>query len=264
MTPIMSPRTVARRLKGSRMMQGRTTGPLRIMVSMLFMLLLVAPLMAVAEEQDEGWSGTVRLGYLATSGNTDTDNLNARLQLEYVTGRWAHSGFAAAFGAREEERTTAEAYELGARTTFDVNPYDYTFVRLNWRKDKFSGYDQQFSQAVGYGRRLINQPRQTLNVEIGAGARQATLRDGERQRDAILRLGSDYEFRFTETSSFKFDLSMESGADNTFTEAVSAVRTQLLGRLGLVVSYAVRNNSSVPPDTTRTDTLSALSLEYMF
>jgi len=35
-------------------------------------------------------------------------------------------------------------------------------VRLNWRKEKFSGYDQQFSQAVGYGRRLINQPRQTL------------------------------------------------------------------------------------------------------
>jgi len=247
------------------MMQGRTTGPLRIMVAMLFMLLLVAPLTAVAEEQDEsGWSGAVRLGYLATSGNTDTDNLNARFELGYATGRWAHAGFAAALGAREEDRTTAEAYELGARTTFDFNPYDYTFARLNWRKDKFSGYDEQFSQAVGYGRRLINRPRQTLNTEIGAGARQATLRDGERQSEAILRLGSDYEFRFTATSSFKFDLSMESGADNTFTEAVSAVRTQLLGRLGLVVSYTVRNNSSVPPGTSRTDTYSALSLEYMF
>jgi putative salt-induced outer membrane protein len=245
------------------MMQGRTTGQLLIVMSLL---LLVAPFVAVAEaEQDEGeggWSGAVRLGYLATSGNTDTDNLNARFELGYAAGRWAHSGFAAALGAREQDRTTAEAYELGARTTFDFNPFDYTFARLNWRKDKFSGFDEQFSQAVGYGRRLINHPRQTLNVEIGAGARQATLRDGERQNDAILRLGNDYEFRFTETSSFKFDLSVESGSDNTYSEAVSAVRTQLLGRLGLVVSYTVRNNSSVPPGSRRTDTFSALSLEY--
>ncbi|MCC5868493.1 MAG: DUF481 domain-containing protein [Gammaproteobacteria bacterium] len=227
------------------------------------LLLSAAP--ALADDEDASpWSGLARLGYLSTSGNTDTDNVNGRFELRYLTGRWKHSGFAAAIGAREEDRTTAEAYELGARTTYDFNEFDYVFARANWRKDKFSGYDQQISESLGYGRRLINTQRQHLNVEIGAGARQAKLRDGESQNEAILRFGSDYEFRFNDVAAFNFDLSVESGSDNTFTEAVAAVRTQLLGRLGLVVSYTVRNNSSVPVGTSRTDTYSALSLEYKF
>ena len=240
----------------------RLSAPTAFIVSLA--LLLMAPAGAEESEDESPWSGTARLGYLATTGNTDTDNLNARFGLEYASGRWKHSGTAAGIGAREDDRTTAEAYELGLRSTYDFNPYDFAFAQLNWRKDKFSGVDQQFSQAVGYGRRLINQPRQHLNVEIGAGARQATLRDGLSQNEAILRLGSDYEYRFNDVAAFNFDLAVESGADNTFTEAVAAVRTQLLGRLAFVVSYTVRNNSSVPEGSTSTDTFTALSLEYKF
>ncbi len=230
---------------------------------LLGMLLTTVP--ALADDGDGGpWSGLARLGYLSTSGNTDTDNINARFELGYATGRWNHSGFAAAIGAREDDRTTAEAYELGARTTFDFNEFDYVFAQASWRKDKFSGYDQQISESLGYGRRLINTERQYLNVEIGAGARQAKLRDGVSQNEAILRFGSDYEYRFNDVAALNLDLAVESGSDNTFTEAVAAVRTQLLGRLALVVSYTVRNNSSVPVGTSRRDTYSALSLEYKF
>lgn len=226
--------------------------------------LLLSGAPALADEDAGPWSGTARLGYLSTSGNTDTDNVNARFELGYAPGRWKHSGFAAGIGAREEDRTTAEAYELGARTTYDFNEFDYLFAQASWRKDKFSGYDQQISESVGYGRRLINTQRQHLNVEIGAGARQAKLRDGASRNEAILRFGSDYEYRFNDFAAFNVDLAVESGSDNTFSEAVAAVRTQLLGRLALVVSYTVRNNSSVPVGTSRTDTYSALSLEYKF
>lgn len=225
---------------------------------------LVGVASADEEADDGGWSGSARLGYLSTSGNSETDNLNARLTAEYATGAWLHRGIVAGVGAREDGRTIAEAYELGLRTTYDFNDFDFVFGRANWRKDKFSGFDQQFSQSLGYGRRLINQPRQHLNVEIGAGARQARQRDGNRVNEAILRFGSDYEFRFNDVAAFNFDLSIESGEDNTFTEAVGAFTTKLMGRLATVVSYTVRNNSRVPEGTTRTDTFTSISLEYSF
>lgn len=236
-----------------------------LVVATALSLLAMTPALADEDEaEDSPWSGNARLGYLSTSGNSETDNLNARVLAEYASGKWLHRGVAAGVGAREDDRTTAEAYELGLRTTYDFNEFDFAFGRANWRKDKFSGFDQQFSQSIGYGRRLINQPRQHLNVELGAGARQARQRDGTSVNEAILRFGSDYEFRFNDVASFNFDLAVESGGDNTFTEAVGAFTTKLLGRLASVVSYTVRNNSRVPEGNTRTDTFASISLEYTF
>jgi putative salt-induced outer membrane protein len=226
-------------------------------------LLSGAPVYA-DEEQESPWSGSARFGYLATTGNTNTDSINGRFLMKYQPGSWKYSAFAGGFGAREDSRTTAEAYEAGGSATYDFNAFDYAFGRVNWRKDKFSGFDQQISEAIGYGRRLINLPRQHLNVEIGAGARQSRRRTDESQNEAILRLGSDYEFRFNEVAAFNFDLSMESGSDNTFAEAIAALKTKLLGRLAMVASYTVRHNSSVPAGNARTDTFTALSLEYKF
>ncbi len=246
----------------TRFAQVRVQGLLAVTA---FGLLAVPPALADEDEAEEGpWSGSARLGYLSTSGNSETDNLNVRVVAEYASGKWLHRGVAAGVGAREDDRTTAEAYELGLRTTYDFNEFDFVFGRANWRKDKFSGFDQQFSQSIGYGRRLINQPRQHLNVELGAGARQARQRDGTTVNEAILRFGSDYEFRFNDVASFNFDIAIESGQDNTFTEAVGAFTTKLLGRLASVVSYTVRNNSRVPEGNTRTDTFTSISLEYTF
>jgi putative salt-induced outer membrane protein len=45
---------------------------------------------------------------------------------------------------------------------------------------------------------------------------------------------------------------------------VSAIKTGLIGALALVASYTVKNNSDVPPGSEKTDTFTALSLEYAF
>ena len=57
---------------------------------------------------------------------------------------------------------------------------------------------------------------------------------------------------------------MEAGKSNTYAESVTAISAKLLGDLALVASYTIRNNSDVPPLTEKTDTFTALSLEYVF
>lgn len=219
---------------------------------------------AAAEAPQGPWSGNVRLGYLATSGNSDTENMNFSFGVQYAIDKWTHGLTGSAVGASSDNETTAEAYTLGWRSTYDLTERDYLFGRVDWLKDKFSGFDQQLSQAVGYGRRVIVQPHQTLNLEIGAGARQSELRTGEEQKEAIARLGAKYEYRFNESAQFNFDLGIQTGEDNTFTEAVAALKTRLIGSLAAVVSYTVRNNTDVPADTEKTDTMTSVSLEYSF
>jgi putative salt-induced outer membrane protein len=219
---------------------------------------------AAATEPTGPWSGNVRLGYIATTGNTETSNANFAFGVDYQVERWTHGLTGSAVGASQDNETTAEAYTLGWRSKRDLTERDYLFGRVDWLKDKFSGYDQQLSQSVGYGRRVIMQPHQTLNLEIGPGARQSELRNGDEEKEVIVRLGANYAYHFNENARFNFDLGVQAGEENTFTEAVAGLTTRLYGNLAAVLSYTLRNNTDVPDDTEKTDTMTSVSLEYSF
>jgi putative salt-induced outer membrane protein len=232
----------------------------------LTLALVFTPLSLVAEETEEAspWAGKATLGYLATSGNTENSTLNTGFEVGYASGKWAHLLTAAAISASENEITTAEAYDLGWKSERKITDQDFVFGRIQWRKDNFGGYDTQFSQTLGYGRRLINNDKHKLNVELGVGARQSELQFGGRQDETIFTAGGYYKWQFSETAEFRQDLKTESGSSNTYIESVTALSAKLVGDLALVASYTIKNNSDVPPLTEKTDTYTALSLEYLF
>ncbi len=210
------------------------------------------------------WSGSTSLGFLSTSGNTDTTSYTMSFDVSYAVGKWTHTLDGAANGADESDTTTAEAFQAGWKTAYDFSAANYLFGLLNWRKDRFSGVDQQLSESIGYGRRLINTPAHLLSVELGAGHRSADLSDNTSESGVIGTLGLDYVWTFSETSNFEQNIGVETGSDNTYLESVSAIRAKLLGDLAIVLSYTVRNNSDVPVGNEKTDKFTAISLEYAF
>ena len=219
---------------------------------------------ATAEEDPSPWSGKVSFGYLATSGNTENSNLNGNFEVGYAKGNWSHLFDAYAINASENNATTAEAHGAGWKSEWNLSEHNFLFGRLSYRKDRFSGYPTQFSQSVGYGRRIFDTPAHMLNAEIGAGARQSEREDGLDENDIILNGGLNYKWTFSETANFTQDFTIEYGENNTYMESVSAVSTSIVGALALVVSYTIKNNSDVLPGTVETDTYTALSLEYAF
>lgn len=248
-------------------MDGRPRSAREVIVQKIIVLLILGGLysgIAQADEESGPWSGKASLGYLATSGNTENTTLNSAFELGYLTGDWAHKLTLKAVQASENEETTAEAYEAAWKSEFSLTDADFLFGRLNWRKDRFSGYDQQFSQSVGYGRRLIKNDRHELNAEIGVGSRQSDLVDGTSENEFIVRGGMDYRFIFSENAEFLQELIVESGGENTYIESISAVKASLVGNLALVASYTIKNNSDVPVGSEKTDTFTAISLEYAF
>ena len=226
---------------------------------------LFAPFSLMAQDAPESpWSGKATLGYLATSGNTENTTLNSGFEVGYTAGKWAHLANAAAIKASENELTTAKAYNLGWKSERNLTDKDFLFGRLDWRKDRFGGFETQFSQTVGYGRRLIDSDKHKLNAEIGAGARQSTLQDGTKEDETIFRGGMYYKWLFSETAEFRQNLTAEAGNENTYIESVTAVSAKLLGDLALVASYTVKHNTDVLPLLEETDTYTAISLEYAF
>lgn len=240
---------------------------IRLASAAVSVVLALSPLSVFAQEAEEEtspWAGKASLGYLATSGNTENSTLNTSAEVGYTTGQWAHLAEAFAINASESNISSAEAYELRWKSERKLTDHDFLFGRVQWRKDRFGGYATQFSQTLGYGRRLIENDVHKLNAEIGAGARQSETQLGLKENETIFRGGMYYKWQFSETAHFRQDLTTEVGGKNTYSESVTAISAKLVGDLALVASYTIKNNSDVPALTEKTDTYTALALEYTF
>lgn len=231
-------------------------------------IFVATPVLAHDVEEVAGpvgpWSGSASLGYLGTSGNTDTTNMSAAFEVGYALENWTHTLKGAAIKASEDDDTTAEAFTAGWKSERVLSDINFLFGRLDWRKDRFSGYDTQFSQTVGYGHRLIDNEKHSLNGELGFGARQSDLVDGTNESETILTGGLYYKWVLSDSSVFTQDLLVEAGDKNTYSMSRTAISATLLGDLALVASYTIKNNSDVPLGTEKTDTFTALSLKYSF
>ena len=217
-----------------------------------------------AGSSSEPFSGKAALGYISTSGNTDSTSANASLGLTWTLTNWRHAFELSGIGASTNDETTAEAYLFKYEARRSYGEHSYLFTALDYKRDRFSGYAEQVSQTVGYGRRLLNRARHVLDAGLGFGSRQSELRDGTEEDDAIVRGSVDYLWTLSDTTEFEQRLVMESGSTNTMTEARSALRARIVGNVALVLSYRIKLNSSVPAGAANADRFTAVSLEYAF
>lgn len=234
---------------------------------------------SVDKPADEGpWSAKVAGGYAKTSGNSDSSAANFSGEGRYDKDRWHHIlGATAVINSSAENRdspseTTAEAYWGGFTSQYDLAAAWYGFGSLDWYKDRFSAYDHQVYEAVGAGWRILRSEAHRLDIELGAGAKQAKLVSGDDQNEAIGLLRGLYTWQIGENAAFVQKLAVLSGSDNTYTEAVSQLKAGIIGNLSLVLGYTWKHNSDVEIDTSlvpprafdKTDTYTTVSLEYVF
>lgn len=217
------------------------------------------------EELPKGeWVGQIVAGFAANSGNSEATNLNARLLLGYEIDQWRHTVNLIGHRASDAVGTTAERYVLTGKSDYKLSERDYVFLTAQYERDRFAGIDRRTSEAVGYGRELFASDAHKVTGEIGLGARQVEFIDGRSENDAILRLAGGWDWTISDTSAFTQRLVIEAGENNTFTESVSALKTNLIGSIYSSLSFTVKHNTDVLPGLKSTDTFTAIQLEYHF
>jgi putative salt-induced outer membrane protein len=211
-------------------------------------------------------SGKIALGYLATSGNSDTTNLNAQIGLQYLTGKWTDTLDLAAIKSAESGESTAERYNADGKVEYDFTEKNYVFDEAQYTKDLFGGIRQRISDTVGYGRRILNSPTQSLDLQVGAGVRHETTQKPELKRttDPIGTGQLDYHWQITKNSEFSETAKTEGGESNVFMESVTALKLRIYQNFFAQFSYTVDHNTQVPAGLKKTDTYTAISLSYEF
>jgi putative salt-induced outer membrane protein len=233
------------------------------------LLALMATAAVAQDEEESGWSGTTSLGYAATTGNAETSSLTAGFNVGLLAGRWRHEFTANAFRATGdtnsgESSTTGERYNLAYQGNWELSERSYLFGRVNFDRDRFAGIRRQFSQTVGYGNKLIVLDRHNLEAEIGLGAKQLRRDDDTELSEGIARAGVRYAWTISDNSEFNQRLFVEAGQQNVFTESISELKARLVGNIAMALSYTIRNNTDVGPDSLNTDTFTAVTLQYDF
>ena len=186
-------------------------------------------------------TGTAELGYVSTSGNSESNNINAKLSLARETKNWLHSLKLAGIGASSEvsnngtsnSQRSAEKYNFEYQASRKLDEVRSLYAFANYEKDRFSGFDEQSSVGVGYGHKVINRLTQQMQIDIGPAYRVNNPVQGSSESEVVLHIGENYAWDFSETAKLEQFLVIDAGNDNTISKLGLSVTAKLTGALAL-------------------------------
>lgn len=227
----------------------------------LLALCRVSQAQPASQANDSVWGGTGELGYADTSGNSNSQNVNAKLQLKQENEYWRNQLYLSALRNSNNHDTSANRYEGGLSVGYKLDARSYVVNTLRYDHDQFATNLWQASYAIGYGYVALKNRRNELSFEIGPGFQRyeqiRTTNDNGRARtmyppknQAILRALINYSYRFSNNAALEETFLTESGAKQYYQNDL-ALNIALTKKFGLKVNYEVRYNSNVSSNQTR-------------
>jgi len=234
------------------------------------------------------WTGSGELGFASTTGNTRSQNLDAKLTLNQENAQWKNSFFLDALRSKSQVTvddangnsvkkysTTANRYDGGASVGYKLDPRSYIVGAGRYEHDEFGANIWQATVSIGYGYIALKTQRNELSFEIGPGYKEyqpadtTVIVDGQsvpytqgRQHEVVARGLVNYKLRITDNTSFDNTFLMEAGSKDKYFQDDAGLSVSMTKKLSIKVGYEVRHNSSVLPGVKKTDTLATTNIVY--
>src|SRR5215469_16333416 len=194
----------------------------------------------------EGWKGDGQLGFSNSMGNTHSTNVALGLDFSRIGLKWDHILNATADYQRQNGVENQSRYFAGYSSHYKFNDRFYSFGLLSWEDARFSGFDSRFTESLGLGYVILQQPDMTLSVEAGPALRQTHYIVGPSKNGFAGRASANYLWKILPDLTFTEVLSFygESG-DNTVTSD-TGLTANLIGALSARLSYHVNYESNPP------------------
>ena len=230
----------------------------------LMAALIAATVSGTALGQDDPYEASIALGYVGTTGNTDTTTFNAELLMTYRTLRWTHNGKFQALGSEDEGDTTAERYYLEEKSDFSLDENQYVFGKGAYNDDRFSGYGYQATATAGYGRYFLRSDVFTLDGFAGLGYRESDVIGGDTEGEGIVTVGENIAWAISPNSAFVQSFTSDIGEEITVSRFEIGLQSNIIDRIATKIAFQARNISEVPAGNKKTDTQTSVSLVYSF
>jgi putative salt-induced outer membrane protein len=236
-----------------------------------------------------GWSGSGEFGFASATGNTRSQNVNGKLNLNQENEQWKNNFYVDFLRAKSQQSVTnasgatveqfnetANRYDGGASVGYKLDPRSYIVTAARYEHDDFGANIWQGVVSVGYGYIALKDDTNELSFELGPGykryrpAVQDTLIDGVEvpqeangtQSEAIARGLVNYKHKLTDNTSFEDTFLTEAGSKDTYIQNDAGVSVSMTKKLAVKVGFQVRHNTNVLPGIRKNDTLTTTNIVY--
>jgi len=224
-----------------------------------------APAAKAAGPVASPWSGEVEVGGSRSTGNTQESTFNAAARVAYDRRPWRYAARLDYDLANDDTGTIRNRLVLEGESAYRFATRAFAFAFASFEDDEFSGFDYRLTTNGGLGYHLVESADVTLTVEGGPGLRLNRIAATDRtETEAVGRLRAKLSWQISETTKFAHETSAIVGAERTTLSSRSELTSDIAGPLALRLSFELRHDTSPPPDTQATDTVTKASLVYRF
>lgn len=223
-----------------------------------------------AQEDISPWAGNAELGFIQTSGNSDTQSFNGKFNLVHELEPSTTSLKLEALTSEEDGTSSKEKYLAELKYDYALSDRSYVASFLGYEDDRFNGYEYQSTLAVGYGYKAWNDKKKgKLELEVGPGYRRNVLEqrneDNEKiEQEAVGRASLNLLVNIGEGAKFTEVLSVEGGDSKIVYKSDMGIQSTLVGALAMKINYQVKHTTDVPEGKKNTDSLVGVTLVYSF
>ncbi len=213
------------------------TRPLAIAACLAALCAAALPARAADTEKKLGWTDAAELGYVVTSGNTETSTFGLKNTL---ARDWERSRFEINLGAIRVKTTDQSLYAVGSPGDFEVVDGDPTvtaenyylngrydrkitdrffwFAGAGWDRNRFAGIDSRYTGFSGVGNIWIDTERRKWKTDYAVS--------GTKESDVVepadfdgtfvgARLSSTFLEKFSATGSYGNDTIVDENLNDT-------------------------------------------------
>ncbi len=222
-----------------------------------------------AAPAEASWSGNTELGFIQTSGNSDTQSFNGKFNIVRDLQPIKTAFKFEALTSEENGDPSKEKYFSELKFDYSLGEFDYLTALLSYEDDRFSGFQYQSTLSLGYGYRAWNSEQGELDLEVGPGYRRNALEarneHGEKvEEEAVGRFGLSLEVNISDSAKFTEVITIEGGDSNVVYKSDMGLQSTLVGKLAMKINYQVKHTDEVPEGTKNTDSLVGVTLVYSF
>ncbi len=227
------------------------------------------------------WSGSLRLDFSTTQGNSNTATLGTSARVQHETEKTVLAGYFTSFFQRSDGDRNAENYSWGVRADYKFTERAYGYGSADWLTDSFRSLNLRSQIGVGGGYKFVDEEDIDFAGELGLtytidDFKEPTAR--ERTADPTLKTSDDeyLSARLAETVNWKMNdsvqlrhfaeylPSVEDPFNDYLLRAILEFRVALDKNLYLELGAEDRYDNSPPKGIKRNDLRFYAAIGYTF
>nr|WP_269136999.1 DUF481 domain-containing protein [Vibrio cincinnatiensis] len=220
------------------------------------------------------WHSQVEFGYQSHSGNTDSQSLNGRIKGEYISGRHRTNGEWRFYKLDKNGKENKRQSSYTLQSDYKLGPKMYLYSSFRGTDSRYSAYFKDYTLSGGLGYQLTNTDTLLIEVEIGPGYRYQEPNLDEigssdvvfpnMVREPIYRSNLKTEWQILRNFRLSADATLVGGESNTRLDTDISVINNITEDIALKISQSRQYHNQVPEGLSKSDSVLAVSLVFLF